>query len=162
MSEIKFNNNLFFNPARTCAVTGHRELPKDFNKKKLKIIFEKIIQSGYDTFLIGMALGFDTICFDILQKLKKTKQLKIVACVPCISQSFRYNKEQKIQYDKMLELSDEKILISEDYTPYCMFKRNRYMVDNSSVLIAYVTRQKTGSSYTRNYAVKKQIPVIDV
>ena len=60
------------NPAKTCAVTGHRII-FDLDRDKLKQTFINIIQDGYDTFLDGFAVGFDTVCFDILTEIKKKK-----------------------------------------------------------------------------------------
>lgn len=162
MNKKEFNDTPLFNAAKTCTVTGHRALPEGFDKKKLKSVFKKLIDGGYDTFLIGMALGFDTLCFQILTELKKSNNVKIIACVPCLSQAAKYTEEQRTEYDKMLSLADDRVLISENYTPYCMLKRNRFMVDNSSLLVAYVKREKTGSSYTRAYALKRKIAVINL
>ena len=53
-------------------------------------------------------------------------------------------------------------LVSPKYFRGCMQKRNRYMVDNSSLLIAYVYSNRGGSVQTRNYAIKKDKIIIDV
>ncbi len=155
-------SEIFINKARTCAVTGHRILEKDINKKELKELFIKLIEKGFDTFLIGMALGFDTLCFNVLSEIKTKKKLKIIACIPCENQDYKYSLEQKIEYKKMLENADENIYVSKQYNKYCMQKRNRFMVDNASVLVAYYKREKTGTSYTVNYAIKNNVSVINI
>ena len=53
--------------------------------------------------------------------------------------------------------ADEIIVLSEEYTPYCMLKRNRFIVDNSSVLLAYLKEEKGGTKYTVDYAEKKDL-----
>ena len=68
------------------AVTGHRTVGIDLEKDQLKREFYNLIEKGYNTFLIGMAVGFDTICFNVLLDIKKMKDVKIVACVPCRGQ----------------------------------------------------------------------------
>ena len=155
-------SEIIINKARACAVTGHRIVEKDLDKKCLTSIFTQLLEKGFDTFLIGMALGFDTICFNILHLLKQTFQLKIIACIPCENQDYKFTFEQKKNYKKMLETADEKIYISKEYTPYCMQKRNRFMVDNASALVAYYRHEKTGTSYTVNYALKQNVSVIRV
>ena len=43
-----------------------------------------------------------------------------------------------------------------------MFKRNRYLVDHSSLCICYLTRQTGGTAYTFNYAKNKGIEIINI
>lgn len=155
-------SEIFINKAKTCAVTGHRQVTNDLNVKNLTEIFEKLIDGGYQNFLIGMAVGFDTLCFKILENIRKKKDIKIIACIPCEKQDYNFSLEQKEQYRKMLLSADEKVLISKEYTPYCMQKRNRFMVDNASVLIAYLRKEKTGTSSTVNYAKRQDVSVIYV
>ena len=154
-------SEFLINKARTVALTGHRDLPDKFNKAKLKKLFLQFIEKGFDTFLIGMALGFDTVCFNILEKIKNAgKKINLIACVPCLTQPLKFNIEQKKEYNRMLSVADGKIVLSENYTPYCMMNRNRFMVDNASVLIAFVNRNFGGSYSTVKYAEKNNVPIV--
>ena len=148
--------------ANAVCVSGHRDIKNDINVKKVKIIFENLINNGIDTFLIGMAIGFDTLCFQILEEFKKTKSIKIIACIPCLNQADKFSFEQKKEYYRLLSVADEKIVLSENYTPSCMQKRNKFMVDNSSAVICYLNRNKGGTFNTVKYAEKIGIPVINV
>ena len=47
-------------------MTGHRYLPDDFDRIKLKIYLGQIAENGYEIFLVGMAKGFDLECFSVL------------------------------------------------------------------------------------------------
>ena len=86
----------------TCAFTGHRLLPEDFDKNLLEEKIEGLIQGGANEFLCGMAVGFDLLCAEIVLKLKRKHDLKLVACIPCESQSAYYSQADKIRYDKIL------------------------------------------------------------
>lgn len=152
----------FINKTRACAVTGHRVLYPEFNQKELENLFIKIIEKHFDTFLIGMAVGFDTVCFKTLQKLREKYDIKLIACVPCRHQDLKFSLEQKQEYRKMLLAADETIILSEEYTPSCMQKRNQFMVDNASVLIAYLRRNYGGTYKTCLYAKKVSVPIINV
>ncbi len=153
-------SEVFINRAKTLAVTGHRILGPNFNKSKLESILEKFIEKDFDTFLIGMALGFDTVCFQTLEKLKeKYPSIKIIACIPCLSQAYKFNKAQKEEYDRLLSIADEKIILSAEYTPTCMIKRNKFMVDNACALLAYLVRDYGGTASTVKYAQKIQVPI---
>ena len=155
-------SEIFINKARACAVTGHRVLYENFDASKLEKTFISLIEKGFDTFLIGMAIGFDTVCFKTLQNLKEKFELKIIACVPCKGQDLKFNAEQKDEYKKMLSSADEVIILSEKYTPNCMQKRNVFMVDNASVLLSYKKRDYGGTFKTCQYAKKVGIPIIEL
>ena len=65
--------------SKTLAVTGHRSLPSDLNIERLEKGFYYFIdEKGYDTFLVGMAVGFDSLCFKILEKIRKKRKIKII------------------------------------------------------------------------------------
>ena len=147
---------------KTCAFTGHRILREDFDKKLLASVIREVIDLGYDTFLCGMAIGFDSECFRCLEEIRKEKNIRIVACIPCLSQSYKYNYKQKAEYDRMLKNADEKIVVTEEYTPYCMQKRNAFMVDNSSLIISYLRTEKGGTFNTVKYAKSKGVKVVRI
>lgn len=147
---------------RTIAVTGHRIIEKNFDKKSLEKLFLALTEKNFDTFLIGMALGFDTLCFQILENIRKEKDIKIIACVPCKSQSYKFSLSQKVEYDRMISVADKVIMVSVDYDEKCMQRRNEFMVNNSSGLVAYLRRDKSGTASTVRYAEKKGIPIIRV
>ena len=147
---------------KTCAVTGHRQVDSDLDKNLLETLFIRLIQKGFNTFLIGMAVGFDTICFKILYKLKQKYDIKLIACVPCPNQDERFSQSQKEEYRNLLEKADHVEIISQRYYAGCMRKRNEFMVDNSSVLIAYVRRDKSGAMQTLSYAKQKNLAILKV
>ena len=146
---------------RTCAVTGHRVLPPDFDEEKLRKNLEKIIDDGYDVFLIGMAVGFDLLCFKTLLSIKESgKDVKICAVVPCSDQSKRFSAEDKLFYDECMEKAD---FIAEEENTYfknCMLIRDDYLVSNSSLLFAFFDGRKQGGTYyTINKATKNGLKV---
>lgn len=147
---------------KTCAVTGHRQVGPDLDYEMLKILFERIIQKGYDTFLIGMAIGFDTLCFKLLYKLKEKYQIKLIACIPCPEQAEKFSLSQKEEYENLIKKADEKIIVSPKYYIGCMKKRNYFLVDSASVLVAYVRKEKSGTMQTYNYAKLKNLAILKV
>ena len=150
-----------FDISTTCCFSGHRILKKDFNVLKLIKIVDKLIINGYRTFLVGMAWGFDLKVFEILLT-KKNKNIDIIACVPCKEQNVYFKKEEKEKYDEFLKKADKIVYVSNEYYDGCMQKRNRYMVDNSSILVAYLYSNMGGTKNTVSYAEKKGINIIYV
>ena len=52
--------------------------------------------------------------------------------------------------------------MQEAYTPGCMMRRNRYMVDASRILIAAFDGTAGGTRYTVEYALRRGIEIFDV
>ena len=148
--------------ARTCAFTGHRNLGRDFNKTELERVIKGLIKGGFTFFMVGMAVGFDTECFKILENLRKTENIRIIACIPCETHDYKFSEKQKAEYKKMLDSADEKIYVSKEYTKNCMFKRNMFMVDSASVLVAHLISDRGGTFQTVNYAKRKNVNIIMV
>ncbi len=147
---------------KTCSFTGHRILSKDFDVDKLKEVINTMLINGYKIFLVGMAMGFDMFCAEILLEKKREFNIDVIACVPCKEQSKFYKKEEKTKYEEYLKKVDKIVYFGEEYKEGCMQERNRYMVDNSSVLIAHLKYFKGGALYTVNYAKKKEKEIIYV
>ncbi|MBQ0099758.1 MAG: DUF1273 family protein [Firmicutes bacterium] len=154
-------SEIFINKARAVAVTGHRAI-KNIDREKLKLLFCSLIEKGYNTFLIGMALGFDTLCFETLVEIRKEQDIKLIACIPCEKQDLKFTLSQKKNYENMLSLADEKVYVGKEYTKTCMQKRNEFMVDHSSLLVAYLRRNFGGTFNTVRYAEKKNQIIINI
>ena len=54
------------------------------------------------------------------------------------------------------------VYTSQAYTAGCMHKRNRHLVDNSSVCVCYLTKDSGGTAYTVRYARKRGLEVINL
>ena len=150
-----------FDISTTCCFTGHRVLKSDFDESRVEEIIDKLIKNGFKTFLVGMAIGFDLKVLEILLK-KRNNNIDIIACVPCKEQDKFFNKIQKEQYKNGLEQVDKVILLSQEYYDGCMQKRNAYMVDNSSIVVAYMYANIGGTKHAVNYAKKKEKIIIYV
>ena len=155
----------------TCCFTGHRaqKLPWRFNEKdrrcldmidELTIRLENAISFGYNTFMSGMALGFDMIAVETLLKLKKKhKDIKIIACVPWEAQDERWPEEQKKRYRTLLKKVDFIRCVNKTYTDECLHERNHYMIDNSGLCIALFNGLPGGTKKTIEYAERQGVKV---
>lgn len=142
------------NIEKTCAFTGHRQVGDDLDVGYFKKILTAFIDDGYSTFLSGMAAGFDIIAAELVVELKKTyPEIKLIACVPCEEQSKYFSPDEKQRYKRVLQNCDEVKVLSTHYYKGCMQMRDRYMVDNSSLLIAYKRENRGGTYYTLKYAL---------
>lgn len=159
---------------KTCSFTGHRpsglpwgyrEKGKEFRKFKKELIseIEKAILSGYKFFISGMAMGVDLISAEIILKLKKKHTyIKLECALPCLNQTNGWHKSFIKRYNKVLKYADKITYVSNsNYYNGCMQKRNRYLVDNSNLLIAVSNNTVKGGTYqTISYAKNKGNKII--
>ena len=162
-------------PATAC-FTGYRvqKLPWRNNesdkrciemKRVLRAEIIKAVERGYKTFLCGMALGFDIICAETVISLKQEyNDIKLIAAIPCRDQDRLWSENSRTRYRGLLEQADGIRCKFETYTyAECMRERNKYMVDNSSLLIALYSGLPGGTKFTVDYARKSgsEILIID-
>ncbi|MBO7737022.1 MAG: DUF1273 family protein [Clostridia bacterium] len=147
-----------------CALTGHRTLTADFPREKLlRILLTLITQKKVTRFFCGMALGFDlTVCEMLLSLQADFPQIQVVACIPCPEQAAKFSEVNKRKYEGMVALCNEKIVLSPQYTPYCMHVRNRYMVEQAKYLLCYLRKTSGGTASTVNYAQKLGREIINL
>ena len=150
----------------TCCFTGHRKIPKEnipLIKSILRAEIVKNIEDGYCFFEAGGALGFDTIAAQIVLELKETyPQIRLILVLPCVTQTKSWLKDDIDEYNRIKELADEVVYTSKEYSKGCMHKRNRYLVDHSTLCICYLTENKGGTAYTVKYAESKGVSVINI
>lgn len=151
---------------KTVCFTGHRTIPmlkKWKIEKKLIETLEALIDNGYCYFGAGGALGFDTIAAQTVLGLKKKHpEIKLILVLPCKNQTRGWEEKDVSVYESIIEQADKVVYTQEHYDRGCMFKRNRHLVDNSSVCVAYLTEEKGGTAYTVNYANQKGVKVINI
>lgn len=165
---------------KTIAFTGHRpdklygyDLKNDkylkLNKFLEKLLEEKITNEGYDTFISGGALGFDTVAFLSVKNLKKKyPNIKNIIAVPFENQHSKWSLKDVNLYNWMKGVADEVIFVDslEEYNRtnanVGMFHkdklmiRNEYMVDNADLLIAvWDGNNKSGTANCIKYAKNK-------
>lgn len=151
---------------KTVCFTGHRDIPllkKASVSKHLRTVVIELIKEGYVYYGAGGALGFDTIAAKTILDLKREyPNIKLILVLPCHSQADRWSERDKIIYEEIKAKADKVVFVSQEYTRDCMFRRNRHLVDNSSVCVCYLTEEKGGTAYTVSYAKKNNLKVINV
>ena len=118
---------------------------------------------GITHFISGMALGVDMDFAVIVLNLRDEERYPVTleCAIPCPDQALKWNAKDKLRYESILIRADEINLISNRYTPDCMLKRNRYMIDNSEIVIAAFNGiEKGGTWYTINYAKKENKTIL--
>ena len=150
----------------TACFTGHRKIPSnDIPKIKKELIktLSECIENGYRYFGAGGALGFDTLAAQIVLELKgKYPDIKLILVLPCPNQTRGWSEADVAEYERIKTEADKVVYTSDHYFRGCMQKRNRHLVNNSSLCICYLTKPSGGTAYTVEYAIKKGIKIISI
>ncbi len=142
---------------QTCCFTGHRKLDEDENeiKNKLHIIIRSLIVNNIIYYISGAAKGFDLLAAETVLELRKEfPQIRLILEIPCRNQSQGWGDVDQKRYQHILQNADEIQILSEHYFRGCMQKRNRVMVEKSSVCVCHRRRFSGGTQYTVSYAEK--------
>jgi len=157
-----------------CCFTGHRpaKLPwgNDENdlrclrlKARLYAAVESAIAEGTEHFICGMAEGCDFYFCEAVLKLKERyPHITLEAALPCPTQAEKWDEATRGRYRALLSRCDYETMVSEVYAPGCMQRRNRYMVDHASLLIAAHDGLPGGTRATIEYALRRGVSVVDI
>lgn len=157
-----------------CSFTGHRpgKLPWKYNesdsrcvnlRRRIQDAVEIAYQDGYRHFLCGMAIGGDFyFCESVLALRAKHPDVTVEAVVPCPSQPDNWPETEQVRYRALVAACDYETLVSKKYTPNCMQRRNRYLVDHSALLIAVYDGTAGGTQYTIQYAMRRGVEIVDL
>lgn len=153
---------------KTVCFTGHRLIKENQN-----ILFstvyntvELLIKDGYLYFCTGGARGFDTLAAEVIISLKE----KYPNIQPILILPFQNHYEQKKswtnkeieQLEKHKKIASRVIHIQEAYGRGCYYKRDRQLVDASSICICYQYKNSGGTAYTVKYAKEHNITIINI
>lgn len=151
---------------RACCFTGHRIIATQFREslpRQLEIQIRHLIEVGTTDFITGGALGFDTIAAQTVLALKQEfPQIRLILALPCKDQDQRWKEADRHRYQSICQNAEEIYYIAEKYSPTCMMKRNRFMVDNSSHCIFYLTNQRSGTYNTVAYAMEQNLELHNI
>lgn len=160
-----------FDIKHTCCFSGHRPeklaLGGDINSPQIRRLIsmlyleiENAIACGYTNFITGMARGVDLWAAGyIFEKRIRNPKLKLICAVPYKGHGGNLKNSEKWEYDNIVASANKVYTLENKYTKTCMQKRNYFMVDNSSKLIAVVDDYRSGTGQTIRYAENKGIDV---
>lgn len=156
----------------TCCFTGHRpdKLPWGADegdprcadlKNRIAAALEEAYEKGMRHFICGMALGADLyFCEAALDLRRRRPGVTVEAAIPCEEQAARWGERDRNRYFALVKDCDYETMVQHHYDRGCMLRRNRYMVDRSSMLIAAYDGLLGGTMYTLAYAMKKGLEIV--
>ncbi len=143
---------------KTCCFFGHRDAPKEIIPILKEEIENIIVNKNVSIFYLGGYGNFDLFAANILKKLKKDYPFIKLIYVTAYLSTLENNKTQLSAFDETLypyglELKPKK---------FAIYYRNRYIVENSNYMIAYVCRSFGGAYTALKYGKNKNIEIINL
>ena len=149
----------------TVSFFGHRQvLDRRRVEEDLKRVVENLINKGAKTFKVGAHGEFDNIAFYVCKKfLDKNSLINIDLVKSSIRQVIR---KEEFGFVENSEASIKIVTypIEEVYFKNQIITTNKFMVDDSDVIVCYVDmeRRNSGAKKIVNYAKKQRKQIINI
>lgn len=137
---------------KTCCFTGHKNLTQEQAIEALHLLIKRVNEltiEGYTHFISSFANDTDVLLAQIIGSFRyKNKNLVLEAVIPIEN---KLNSLDKIKYALMLY---NKVTVMQEQRGHeCFQKRNKYMIDNSGVVVALWDEKTSKEAYNAvNYA----------
>ncbi|MBQ7224809.1 MAG: hypothetical protein IJX06_04590 [Clostridia bacterium] len=139
---------------------GHSNcLFNDDIKKQLKnILLDEIIKNPTCKFYLGGYGDFDVLCLKTLRELKHDfPTIEIIFITPYIDKNYSKLELAKYYYDDVIFPPLESVP-----RKFAILKRNEWMVEGASLVIAYVMYSWGGAAKALEYAKRKKKRIINI
>lgn len=148
-----------------CCFFGHRNIneTEELKTKLIKTIEILIVEKQVDTFLFGSKSRFNSLCLEIVTKIKEkyphVKRIYVRAEYPHISEKYRdylLKNYEDTYYPENILNSGKAVYV----------ERNCEMIDSSQYCIVYYdeniapTTRKSGTKIALDYAIKQDKTII--
>ena len=131
---------------------GHSRISQSEEVEKwLYTVTQRLIERGITTFYLGGYGAFDNLAASVLRKQKKRyQQIELVLVLAYLKARQDISCYDSTVYPP-LETVPRRFAISH---------RNRWMIESTDVVVAYVLRDWGGAATTLQYAKQKKKPII--
>ena len=157
---------------RACCFTGHRpeKLPWGLDEHDPRCLALKVglareldglYRRGFRHFISGMAMGCDLYFAEaVLDLRERCPDVTAEGAVPCPTQAQKWPEALRRRWRAILDACDLETVVQQNYDRFCMFRRDRYMVDRSAAVLAVFDGTPGGTRYTLNYAMDKKREIL--
>ncbi len=152
---------------KTVCFTGHRHIPPSAYTKLNELLVQTIeeqIQNGAAVFRTGGAIGFDTLAaLAVLLLRKRHPHIRLELVLPYPEQASKWSDNDRLLYTQIAEQADRCVYISQGYYAGVLQARNRALVQEADVCIAYLRNSHGGgTAYTASLALKQGLEFINL
>ena len=156
-------------PIRSVCFTGHRELPLPRSAAYRQLVagteaaIRRAVEQGARRFCCGGAEGFDLLAGQlVLLEQTRHMDIRLVLILPYTGFGEAFGAKDRAELRRQKKAAEELVYLSAHYFPGCMALRNRQLVEDADLCIAYLTRSPSGTAQTVGFAREKGIDVIYV
>lgn len=152
---------------KTVCFTGHRQISNaDYPQleEALHRAVEDQIKNGATHFRTGGALGFDTLAaLCVLSLRKRYPEIRLELILPYPDQPVGWRENDALLYRQILSQADSHRYIAQAYYHGLLQQRNRALVEDADVCIAYLCNSHGGgTAYTAALALKKGLEFLNL
>jgi len=152
---------------RTLCFSGYRPEKLNIDEVRLTKMLDgaiaDAIRDGYTHFISGMARGFDMLAARaVLNARQKGAPVFLECALPFESQASAWSHEDIAEHKYIRQNANRLTVVCEEAKPESYLRRNRYMVEQSAMLICYFDGQPGGTAYTRRYAKKRGLGIVNL
>ena len=153
---------------KACCFTGHRGLPGGEEYYRLRDRTEAAIRrayaDGYRRFLAGGALGFDMLAAALVCSLRDSEfpDMRLELILPCRDQADRWSPRDRERYAAMKAAADSTVILADVYFDGVMHMRNRALLEEATLCIAYMRSPASGTGSTVALARRRGISVVNL
>jgi len=144
----------------TCCLIGHNKLYDDESQIRQWILecVLKAVEGGYIHFICGGSVGFDMLAAEVIVELKKSGHKILLELALPFKNEFKPLRE-RLLFSLIETNADMVTYVNDNYSKNCYTERNKYMVDNSALVVVYNRECLGGVFNTVEYAkmIKKTI-----
>ena len=155
------------NGIRSACFTGHRELPDPLSPEYRELIknadmaLNNAYEAGTREFYTGGAAGFDQIAGELVLRLKKKDPgVRLHILLPYEGYAGKLTSDERLRRKVLLEGADEVTSLFSHYFKSCFLVRDKALVENAEICIAYLRKSPSGTAWTVSLARQKGIPVV--
>lgn len=140
-----------------CCFTGHRpeklHAAEDIVLQRLDSAISTALQDGYTTFISGMAKGVDIWAAElVLERRRLRPNISLICAVPYQGFGLHWKDGWTKRYEKIVQMADAVEYVCTEFSRSAYQRRNEWMVDRASLLIAAYTGESGGTRNTIKYA----------
>lgn len=134
--------------AISVAFTGHRYYDGR-DDGVLCDLLERLYAEGCRRFVSGMAPGFDLAAAEAVAALRARHVDVVLECaVPYPGFDSGFAAADGERFRALVAAADGVVYIGESYSPHVFHRRNDYLVDNCSLMVAWWDGRRSGTGYT--------------
>ena len=137
----------------SCTFIGHKDCSQEIMQSVSMTIESLIIREKVRVFYVGTHGNFDRLVYNVLDKLAKIYDIRIIVVLSYLKNSNVYYDMSKTEFPVELEKVPPK---------YAIKKRNEYMLKRSKYLVCYINNAYSNSYKFITIAQRMNIQIINL